>query len=253
MTKWFVRACSRENPEVRLICFPYAGAAAGIFGDWPKLLPEWLDVIAVELPGRASHFSRAPIVEIDVVVAALVAEMAAMRDLPCLFYGHSLGAKIAFELACDLQRRDIVHPAHLIAAARAAPNRTIGGMNPADLGRDDFIALLTRLDATPPEILDHRELMDLLLPTIRADFRLNLSRSAKAAVTLECPVTALHGSADAAVTEKSMLEWSELTTGGFELSTLQGGHFFLKDAKRQTLDRVTRIASVVRLTGGNRA
>lgn len=248
--KWLVRPRQRANAEVRLICFPYAGAGAGIFADWPERLPAWLDVVAVELPGRASHFARPALVEIDAVVDELASALAGLEDLPTLFYGHSLGAKNAFELACELQRRARLCPAHLIAAARAAPHRaTDQDIDPAGLDREQLIALLSRLAATPREILEHRELIDLLLPTIRADFQLNLSRSAKPPVTLHCPITALHGTTDAAVPAYRVRPWEELTTAGFEIRAIEGGHFFLNESVREVTAIVAQLAGGLRVRG----
>jgi medium-chain acyl-[acyl-carrier-protein] hydrolase len=248
MTNWFVRFLPRAEAQARLICFPYAGAGAGIFNSWPYLLPEWLDVAAIELPGRGSHFSKAPLVDIETVVNELVREVAQLQDLPFALYGHSLGAKIAFEFACELQRRQGPRPAHLIVGARAAPHQPIQiSPSPADLPREGFVEFLRDLGATPPEVLENRELMDLLLPTIHADFRLNESRPAKPWTALHCPITALCGATDRAVSKEFMRHWADLTTRRFDLIPVEGDHFFLHQSKETLLAIVTKLMRRVRL------
>jgi surfactin synthase thioesterase subunit len=192
------------------------------------------------LPGRGSHFSQAPLIEIEAVVDELIGEVGRLQDVPFVFYGHSLGAKIAFELACELQRRQKPRPMHLVVAARPAPHRPIRiSPCPADLPREGFFEYLRSLGATPTEILENEELMDLLLPRLRADFRLNESLSAKPSVPLHCPITALCGTRDDVVSQDVMRHWADLTARSFDLVAIEGDHFFLHQSREALLAVMT--------------
>src|SRR5579872_6740914 len=119
---WFARFRSSPSPRARLICFPFAGGSSTIFRRWHLFLPDWVDVCAVELPGRGRRFQEAPLTEIDTVVKAVASEIKAMSSVNCFLFGHSLGALIAFATARMLNQNGLSFVRHLFVSGRCAPH-----------------------------------------------------------------------------------------------------------------------------------
>src|SRR5215471_3592490 len=172
MSPWFVRAQKRSNRRIRLFCFPYAGGSSAIFRRWPDYLPVDIEVIAVELPGRGGRLKEPPFCRLSDLIASLVAPISQLLDVPYVFFGHSMGATIAFELTRALRRSKVGEPERLFVSGRAAPDILDSERLTYDLPDADLIGELQKLNGTPPEVLSHVELMQMMLPVIRADFEL---------------------------------------------------------------------------------
>ncbi|MET8614465.1 thioesterase II family protein [Streptomyces misionensis] len=234
--RWFRRPPRGSHPRVRLVCFPHAGGAASLFRDWSEELPGGIEVLAVRLPARQDRF-REPPVERMAELADLIAE--ALRpylDLPYAFFGHSLGSDVAYEVARRLERRHGHGPQRLFVSGAAAPH--VG--EPVDIGDYDdpaLIAEIQRLGAPGTELLDEPELAALLLPSLRADYRLSAAyRPALADLdVLRAPITALIGNHDPLVPVAEALTWAQLTSGGFNHRVYPGGHFYLERHRRALL------------------
>ena len=96
----------RPGPYVRLrlFCFPYAGGGAAVYRSWGGLLPREIQPCPVNLRGRGSRFTEAPLERLEAVTESLAEELAPHLDVPFAFFGHSMGALIAFELTRLLRR-----------------------------------------------------------------------------------------------------------------------------------------------------
>ena len=144
-------AFRKPNPQarLRLFCFPYAGAGASIFRTWPDGLPADVEICPVQYPGRGTRPMETPFTEISSLVRALAQAMLPLVDKPFAFFGHSLGALVAFELAQELRRQSSLQPARLFVSADRAPqiprrNRPIHA-----LPEGEFLAELRRLNGIP--------------------------------------------------------------------------------------------------------
>jgi medium-chain acyl-[acyl-carrier-protein] hydrolase len=213
--------------RVRLFCFPFGGGGSLAFRPWVGTFPPTVELDAVQLPGRESRFSEPALTSWPPLVNALADAIAPFLDLPFAFYGHSLGTLVAFELALELRRRRMRLPFHLLVSGRNAPNRAPSRRRPLDLSDDEFVAELRALDGTPEEVFAHPELLEILLPILRADFRLNATYTHGDEPPLDLPVTAYGGRHDAEAAEQDLAAWSEVTTGPFQLRMMPGGHFFV--------------------------
>jgi medium-chain acyl-[acyl-carrier-protein] hydrolase len=228
---WF-----RFNPatgpvDLRLFCFPHAGGGAIAYREWADHLPATMHVVSVELPGRGARLRDMPLVSLPTLIDELADAIRPLLDIPFAFFGHSMGALIAFELARRLRHRRYPDPHLLIASGRRAPQ--LPDTEPAtyNLPRDEFIAELHRINGTPKEVLEHAELMELMLPLLRADFQLIQTYQYLADDPLDCPITAFGGSQDFDVTRDLLLPWEEQTRSCFALRMLPGGHFFLRSSQ----------------------
>jgi medium-chain acyl-[acyl-carrier-protein] hydrolase len=163
----------------------------------------------------------------DALIDALIEAMADHLDRPCAFFGHSMGAVIAFELAHALAATRGFCVDHLFVSGRRAPHLTDRTPPTYDLPDREFIEELRRLNGTPPEMLDNAELLALMLPLIRADFELIQARRSKVASPLACGITAFGGIDDLDVTRADLAAWQAQTTAPLSVRMFPGDHFFL--------------------------
>ena len=163
-------ACRKQNQRarVRLFCFPYGGSGASLFRGWS--LPGSVDLCPVQIPGRETRFRERPFTRLEPLVEQLVQALRSYLDLPFALFGHSIGALIAFELARRLQRRLRLTPLRLFASAYGAPHLPRDGQPLHALPAAEFCNELERLNGTAAGVIANKELIDLLLPTLRADF-----------------------------------------------------------------------------------
>jgi surfactin synthase thioesterase subunit len=217
----------RANPRVRLVCFNYAGGNAHTYRRWHQLLPESIEVHAVNLPGRVPRLVEPPLASVAAVVEALTPRLAALKgDKPLVLFGHSFGAICAFETARALAKAGSP-VAHLAVSARCAPHlmqrrRQIHGLADAD-----FIGELRKMAGTPEEVLKDAELMELLLPALRADFTAIETYKPLGPERLQCTVSVFGGKDDPDVLLADLLPWQDHTDGMALVEMLAGGHFYI--------------------------
>ena len=231
MPSWFFCPVPTSQAPVRLFCFPYAGGGVPVFRSWPQALPD-IEIWIANLPGRGSRFSEGLLTSMPDLVEALARHLPLSDGRPFAFLGHSMGARVAFELARVLRRRRRTLPAHLFVAACPAPQ--LPPRPPAhNLPPDAFLAELQRRGGIPDEILSEPKLLHLLLPIVRADLMLYETAVYRDEPPLICPITALSGQEDPIVSSESLSAWSVQTSGAFQQMILPGDHFFLHPAPAQ--------------------
>jgi medium-chain acyl-[acyl-carrier-protein] hydrolase len=181
------------------------------------------------------HARLAPLVE---AIAAGIRPL--LDEKPFAFFGHSMGALAAFELARELRRTDAPAPAHLFLSGCGAAHLVDFERPTYDLPEAEFIEELRRLSGTPPEVLEHPELLALIIPLLRADFAVCQTYEYAAGAPLDCPITAFGGLEDGEVPRARLEAWREQTGAAFKLHLLPGGHFFLHTAQALLLETLAR-------------
>lgn len=224
---WIAHARPSDEAPARLFCFPYAGGNAGIYRGWGDRLPASLEVLPVELPGRASRFREPALSSVEDIVDASVEALEPFFDRPFAFFGHSMGAAISFELARRLRADGLRMPSYLFVSARRAPQVPAREDRVFDLPDEQLLAKLRELNGTPEEALQHPELMQMMLPLIRADFQVSDTHVFEDGEPLACPISGFGGLGDEEIPREDMERWGELTRGGFTLRMFPGDHFFL--------------------------
>lgn len=232
---WFVRHRAVKTPWARLVCFPYAGSTATLFRDWPTSLPVDVEVAAVQLPGRAHRIREAPLRDVGAVVTSVCAALEPDLDTPLVIYGHSMGALLGFELARALAAIDAPPPLHLFVSGFGGPSRSSPRFAVADMTDDEFIDYLGELNGTPAEVLENPELMELMLPVLRADFELVANYRYEPGLALDCPITAIAGSDDPEVDLDELDAWRTETSRECEVIVMSGDHFFLHQQRGRLL------------------
>ena len=225
-------------PAVRLFCLPFAGGGASTYAAWPALFPDGVEVCPVELPGRLTRWSEKPFDRADPLVEALATALAGELDGPYALFGHSMGALLAFELARTLRRRGAAEPQVLFVSGGPAPHLPRRWEQIHDQPDDVVVARLRDLGAVPEDVYAEPELLELLMPTIRADFSVVETHVHRPEPPLGCPVVAFAGAEDREVPPDQVAPWHQHTTGSFTRQVLPGGHFFLHNARTALLDTV---------------
>ena len=232
---WIVTC--RRGDGLRLICFPYAGGGPSLFRGWPLELSQQVEVCAVQLPGREARMKEPPIGDLRRLVVELADAIEPSLDRPFALFGHSVGGLVAFEFARELRRRDGVEPVHLFVSGCPAPELSDDDRL-SELPDGEFLERMRRFNGTPREILEHAEMMELVLPTLRADFSLRDTYRHRAESPLGCAISAFGGMADRAVGVDKLNPWSAHTAGGFQLWLFQGDHFFVRTAQAAVVEAV---------------
>lgn len=237
--RWFRRLAAPQAP-VRLFCLPYAGGTAGIYRKWHDWMAPDVDVVAVELPGRGVH-PRGPLAErMDALVDRLLQALDPLFDLPFAFFGHSLGGLIAFELCRALRDRGQRLPVHLFVSAVEAPHRPARGMRLHELPDGELIERVRVFNPGAAEALANRELQEIVLPTLRADFRLAETYAFAGGRPLPHPITAFGGLDDRAVSREGLDAWDRHTQDRCVVRLVAGGHFFIHEYEHLMAASVAR-------------
>lgn len=225
---WIVRAQPRPDARLRVFCFPYAGGSASIYRTWSAQLAPDVEVCAIQLPGREARLRELPFVRLTAIVDRLAREILPYCDRPFVFFGHSMGALISFELARALRQQQHDEPKHLFVSGCRAPHVPDPDEPIHHLPSHAFVDELRRLNGTPEEVLRHAELLELLMPTLRADFAVVETYTYTPSPALECPITAFGGIDDERVSRDALAAWQQHTTGGFKMRMFTGDHFFIR-------------------------
>ena len=229
--KWLARQPLRGEPRLRLFCFPFAGGGTQAYRTYGQMLPAGVEVCAVQLPGRERRFGAPAPTSVAETVASLLPVMRQMLDLPYAIFGHSLGALTGFELARGMRAAGMPLPLHLIASAHRGPQLPDPDPPIHGLPDDEFIAELSKLNGTPKEVFESPELVELMLPLLRADFAAAETYHYQDQAPLSCPLTALGGDADPEVSVDEIEAWGEQTEAAFDFQILDGDHFFFQQSQ----------------------
>lgn len=239
---WLRRFHQGPGAGPLLALLPHAGGSASYFHSLSTLLTPALDVVAVQYPGRQDRRDEEAVEDIRALadqIAAVLTVAAAGR--PVALFGHSMGASVGYEMSLRLQE-DGVEVVRLFASGRRAPSRR---RQEVPGGQDDgaLLAELRTLSGTDARLLDDADVVRMILPALRADYRAIAAYAWRPGEVPSCPITALVGDADPRVGEDGARAWAGHTTGGFELVTFTGGHFYLaehtEEVAKTVVDRLT--------------
>lgn len=241
---WLIQFSQSKNAKFQLFCFAYAGGSAAIFRDWHQSLPEWVDLYAIQLPGRGARFSEPLIDSMESLIESLMLELEGqLGSLPYAFFGHSMGATIAFELTRRLQAQGKILPLQLMLSGRRAPTERVSEdyQTIHDLPQEAFFKRLKKLNGTPDELLANQDLMSLMEPVLRCDFKAIETWHFSEGPKLNVPITALSGKVDDHIDSVSLQAWAEQTQQNCEVKMFEGDHFYLHQHSQTLLKTVNDI------------
>lgn len=234
---WLQCFVPRPGARLRLVCFAHAGGSAGAYRPWCQLLPDSVELWAVQLPARANRLKEAPITRMGDIVDGVVQALRPLLDRPYALFGHSMGAVLANEVARQLRHAGAPLPSHLFASGRRPPHWP----NPDEplhvLGDAAFVAeIQRRYGGIPPEVAAHQELMEMLLPSLRADIHALENHLPPAGrLPLACPVSVFGGSDDPLTPHEHLEGWHAESTGPVRVRVMPGDHFYLHQQREALL------------------
>lgn len=237
---WVQRYRPHPDAGLRLFCFAYAGGGASMFRSWAERLPSGVEVCAVQLPGRESRIGEPAYRRVGPLVADLAEAIEPYLDRPFAFFGHSMGALVAFEAARQLRRTSRPQPVRLSLAAFRAPQLPSPHIKIYHLP-DEVFTVVLRSEGVPEAVLRNAELMRAMLPTLRADFELCDTYDHTPEPSLACPLSVFGGRDDVRVPPGDLDGWA--VHGGSPTSTptiFPGSHFFLHSAQDLLLATVAQ-------------
>lgn len=225
-SSWLIPIQQCKQPGVQLFCIPYAGGGASIFRNWKNFLGSEIRASAIQPPGRETRFSEAPILNFENLTRQIADSIEPHLNTPFAIFGHSLGAAVAFELCCELERRGHF-PAHIFLSGRQSPDLPPIRLPIAHLPDDEFLFRLKEYNSTPKEIFENKELVELLLPMLKADFYLaeNYHHDQKKMVAAN--ISACGSLGDPWLNPKSLNGWQKRTAGSFTTKWFNGAHLYL--------------------------
>jgi len=244
---WLMREPGQASVArtLRLFCFSYAGGSAGSYLPWQAVVDPSIEICAVQLPGRGARLAEQPYTSLPHLIEALAQVIARESKLPFAFFGHSLGGLVAFELARYCKRQYLPMPVHLIVSGCSAPQFRRASRQMHELDDDALIEVLRDYNGSPPEVLANRELMTLLLPTIRADFALAENYKYRPGPPLTIPISVLAGKRDDHDSPDQTNGWSRETTNTCRVHWFEGDHFFIQSEREAVLNCLNNELAVV--------
>lgn len=226
-----VRSATRPHAWLRLFCIPHAGGGAAAFASWPARLPDWIELCALELPGRGARRSEAPFRRLEPLVSATADAIRPLLDKPFALLGCSLGALHAYELALSLAAEGSP-PSHVFTVSASAPNRPfarIAEIHALD-DRSFLEAIAHTFGGMEPAVLANPALAREITPTLRADFELMTAYRLREAAPLPCPLGSFGADQDRACPVSDVEAWRGFSADAFFARILHGSHlFFLED------------------------
>ena len=238
---WIVRPKANPAASLRMFCFPYAGLGTSVFRTWPASYPSSVELVFMLPPGREGRFTEKAFRQAGDLAAAATEAILPYLTVPYVFFGHSLGAMTSFEVARRLRRAGQPLPLRLFASAHRAPHLPHPHPIIHGLADKEFIDQICRLyGGIPQVVLDNPDLVEMMLPCLRADFTVFETYGYVDEAPLPCPITAFGGARDRRISEREIGEWRQHTDGDFRYEMFDGDHFFLQDRREQLIDSIMR-------------
>jgi medium-chain acyl-[acyl-carrier-protein] hydrolase len=240
LDKWVPFRSENTVVRCRVFAFPHAAGSAAFYRPLRRFMPPEVDFCPVELPGRAARLDEPALTSITALIERLQDALGSLLAVPFGFFGHSVGACVAYEAARQIRSADGRSAVHLFVSSRGSPNRT-----PADPARTfprsdhDLLAILSRFGGTPAPVMQRPELIAALLPALKADLELVEGYAVDPGSCIPCPITAFAG-ADDVSDSGSLRSWNTFTRRDFRTCTFPGRHFYFLSAAEPLVTEIMR-------------
>jgi surfactin synthase thioesterase subunit len=235
---WVRRFHPSPDAGNRLICFPHAGSSASYFYPVSTAMPSAIEVLAIQYPGRHDRRHESNVEDLGELADSIFAAIAGRCEGRVTFFGHSMGATLAFEVARRMQRTGLRAPGSLIVSGRRGPTtHRVGTLHQKDDAA--LIADMKLLSGTDVRIFSDPELMHMILPPTRSDYKAIETYRYDPGPRLSCPILALVGDTDPRTTIDEARDWGQHTSSDFELQVFPGGHFYLSERPAEVIKTIS--------------
>lgn len=243
MDQWVYRSSEQADSRLRLICLPYAGGGAAVYRLWSEVMPPGIDVCRVQLPGRETRLREKPYDRLANLLDALLEVVSPLLDVPFVIFGHSMGALTGFELARAIRRETGLSPKHFFASGWRAPQIGLGTALHG-LPDPEFVERLqARFSGIPAGVLEDPELLELMLPILRADLAICETYQFADELPLDCPITVFGGQEDYWTSATDLAAWAGHTADELNVKMFPGDHFFINDPRQLVARQVAEVLS----------
>ncbi len=236
---WITCYAPRPNATVRLICIPHGGGGPQSYKAWAEQLPEHIEVLALSFPGRGSRYTETAIHSMPLLADEITTALKPFLNKPYVLFGHSVGALVAYEVACRIRATGLMQPMRLIVSAHETPENSYTDQPMYTLSDTDLLDRIGALGLVPDDALQNKELVQFILPALRADFELSETYVHQPSAALTLPVTAMLGVDDPLLDKNAIQQWETYTNATFTLRCYDGDHFYTVSAEQQVLDDIT--------------
>ena len=239
--RWFVPIRFSNRNKLDFFLFHYAGGSASFFKKWEKDIVEKVNIFALQLPGRENRFNEKFILSMDDLIEKVYKAFPKKLHVPSIFFGHSLGGLISFELARMIDANNNINLTHLIVSACQAPQLSYLKKTLYNLSDNDFISEVRKYNGIPKEILQEPELLyEVILPILRSDLTISYSYKYKKRAKIKPKVTAICGKADNTFDINNISKWSD-ETHNFDYKYFTGDHFFINTEYNGVMQLINNI------------
>ncbi|MCK5691251.1 MAG: hypothetical protein KAI08_00340, partial [Bacteroidales bacterium] len=248
LDKWVLRSKVVDNPRMRLFCLPYFAGGASVYNRWSDTLQDGIEVCAIQYPGREERIGEKPYDNHQDLIRAIAEVIDPLLNCPIAFYCHSAGAGIGLELARYLRREKGIQPLKFMVGGWRSPHlespfKFLDAIHDDEVYMDknipNIIEHLRSLEI-PESVLQNNELIDEMLPALRADILLGKRYTYYEDEALSCALTAIAGKEDTVFTEEQIKQWKIHTSGEFRFKKVNGSHLFCRDNKEELLELINK-------------
>ena len=234
--------------EMRLYCFPYAGGSAAVFNRWRTYLNRKIELVPVELAGRGVRFKEAFYGSMLEAIDDLYSKINSTLDhSPYALFGHSMGSILVYELCHKIIAENRKGPTHIFLSGKCPPHIKKEEKIFHTLPIERFKEEIFKMGGTPRGVLENRELMDIFIPILKADYQiLETYKFIPKDIKLNVGITVFNGISDNIGCEV-MLEWGKYTSESSQIYQFEGGHFFIHNHTAEIVEIINRtLAATVR-------
>ncbi len=212
--------------KINLFCFPFAGGSFYSYKEFEKYIPDYINMIGIDLPGHGRRMREPLLKDVHEMAEDIFYQIKGRLYEPYAIYGHSLGAILSYLFAQRIVKENMPYPVLMFLSGRAAPP-VCKEKYVHLLPKQEFIKKVNKYGGIPNEILQEEELMDFMVPILRADFEAAGTYKYEETVPLDIPMTVMTGLKDEEVEYKEALKWQEVATEKISVRQFPGGHFFI--------------------------
>ena len=238
-SRWIRFENVAADEQVRLFCFPYAGGGASSFLPWKPLLPDYISLFPVQLPGHEERYGEQAVTDIDELCKRLAEALCPYFTSKTAFFGHSMGGLLAFRLALHLVREGMAAPVHLFISAGPTPLPP-GELPPEGGGDGAFLNRVLQSNAVPESILLDADSLEVVKRTLLQDHALLLTMIDGTREALDIPISVFAGEKDILVPLDRVRLWRLFTTGVCSMATYPGGHFYLRKWRGEVIGQIAQ-------------
>ena len=238
---WFIPFPQRFKAQKRLFCFPYAAGSPNIFRNWKSGLPDYVEIVAINLPGRYDRFMEKSFSDWPTLLDATEDAISPYLDKPFAFFGHSFGARLIFELTKRLQAKNTSLPTQLFISGCRCPHIPCSRPFIHTLSKAEFFELIFKMNGLSSEVVENQRLITILEPALRADMKLSELWEGSEEQKIKVPITVFCGLQDEVDPFERMHEWERYTEEKFSFYTFPGGHFFLHKNEKKLLKIISNM------------